>query len=131
MDGVEESKHSGVTPTEQPSSGNSEKTFGLENETAIVIEPDKTEDSKSKGDGNEGGGYASYAVSGSSSAQQADSAFDEFLTNYVCVRIEAMDVRDTSRRSAPDMWWSCGMRRRLGTWDEGAQGTCFCLSYLC
>jgi hypothetical protein len=51
MDGVEKSK---------PSSGTREKTAGLE--TAMVMPPDHTEDSKSHGDGGAGGGYASYAV---------------------------------------------------------------------
>lgn len=69
MDAVEESNHAGVTPTKRPSSGNSEKTSGLENEKAIVIEPDKSKDSKSKGAGKEGGGYASYVVSESNAVQ--------------------------------------------------------------
>ena len=51
VDGVEKGK---------PSSGNREKTAGLE--TAIVMPPDQNKDSKSHGDGGAGGGYASYAV---------------------------------------------------------------------
>lgn len=63
MDGViPESKQSVGTPTEWPSSGNSEKNSGFKKETAVVVAPGEGDASQSNGDGKEGGGYASYAV---------------------------------------------------------------------
>ena len=61
MDGVEE-KHSVFIPTEQLSSRDSEKNSGLEKETSILVDPVNAQDSKSKNDSGEAGGYASYAV---------------------------------------------------------------------
>jgi hypothetical protein len=72
MDGVEESKKSVATPTEEPSLGNSEKNSGLEKEAVILVESGKTKGSEPEIGGKEGGGYASYAVSESSSVHKAD-----------------------------------------------------------
>jgi hypothetical protein len=83
MDQVGESKDPAVIPTnvrDQPSAGNSEKNSGLERETAILVEPEKSNDSSAAGDDKEGGGYASYVVSQSSRMQYADSLYKEALT---------------------------------------------------
>lgn len=69
MDQVGESKDPAVIPTnvrDQSSAGNSEKNSGLERETAILVEPEKSKDPSTAGGDKEGGGYASYVVSQSS-----------------------------------------------------------------
>jgi hypothetical protein len=72
MDQVGESKDPAVIPTnvrDQSSVGNSEKNSGLERETAILVEPEKSKDSSAAGGDKEGGGYASYVVSQGSRMQ--------------------------------------------------------------
>ena len=94
MDRVEE-KHSVLIPTEQLSSGNSEKNSGLEKDTSILVHPVKAQDSKSENEGGEAGGYASYAVGQIRLLLWADGVDQEGVTECVCR--------------------SCGGTRRLST----------------
>jgi hypothetical protein len=69
MDRVAESKDPVVIPTnvgDQSPAGNSEKNSGVEKETAILVEAEKSKDSSAADSDKEGGGYASYVVSPSS-----------------------------------------------------------------
>ena len=66
MDRVGESKDPAVIPTnvrDHSPAGNSGKNSGLEKETAILVEPERSKDSSTAGSDKEGGGYASYVVS--------------------------------------------------------------------
>lgn len=86
MDRVGESNDPAAIPTnvrDQSPAGNSGKNSGLEKETVILVEPEKSKDSSAADGGKEGGGYASYVVSQSSGMPYADSLYEEALTREV------------------------------------------------